>query len=140
MLTFERRWVDGILSSFAAPDGPGLAPRAGEVDYVATFITMQQRARPLARLGFRAALWLVALAPLWLGLRLRTFTTLPLDVRQALLERLLTHRAHPVREAAFLLKLAASMALFASGALRARSGYDGRRPSVRSLPVQPGGA
>jgi hypothetical protein len=126
MLQFERRWAQLILASFAPEGGPGLAPLPGEVDYVATFESMQLRARPLARVGLRAALWLVALAPLWLLGRFGTCARLSLAERQALLVRLAEHRAHPVREATFMLKLAACLALFASDDLRARSGYDGR--------------
>lgn len=124
MLWFERRWIDAILGSFAPEGGPGLAPRAGEVDYLGTFIGLYTSARRIARIGFRAGLWLVALAPLWLGRRVRTLPGLPLAERQALLTELLEHRVYAVREAAFLMKLAACLALFASEPLRARSGFD----------------
>ena len=124
MLAFERRWVRDILSSFAPDGGPELAPSAGTIAYVATYEGMYESARPIARLGFRLALWLVALAPLWSARRLHTLPGLALAERQALLERLLDHRLHAVREAAFLLKLCACLALFANDDLRARSGYD----------------
>lgn len=128
MLAFEARWVRIVLASFAPAAAPGLSPREGEVDYLATFASMRASAGPLARVGMRLALWLVALAPMWLAKRRGTMASVPLDVRQALLAALLEHRVYPVREAAFMLKLAASLALFASDAVRARSGYDGAAP------------
>lgn len=136
MLAFERRWVHDILSSFAPDGGPELAPRAGSIAYLASYEGMYGSARPIARVGFRLALWLVALAPLWLARRPRTLPRLALAERQALLERLLDHRVYAVREAAFLLKLCACLALFANDDLRARSGYD-RPPEQVPLRVRP---
>jgi hypothetical protein len=130
MRAFERRWVHDILSSFAPQGGPELAPRAGEVEYFPTFAGLHQSARGIARVGFRAALWLVALAPIWLLRRGCTFGKLALEERQALLGRLLDHPVYAVREAAFLLKFCACLALFASDDLRARSGYDGRQVAL----------
>lgn len=124
MRSFERRWVRVVLGSFAAEGSSELAPRAGEVDYLGTFLGMRASARPVARIGLRLALWLVALSPLWYGRRWCTFAGLSLDERQGLLGRLLEHPALAVRESAFMMKLAACLALFASDSLRARSGYD----------------
>lgn len=126
MWAFERRWADVILGSFVVPGAQGLMPEAGEVDYLAGYESMYGAARPLARVGLRAALWLVALSPLWLGLRLRTFATLAPRERNRLLGRLIEHGSYPVRESVFLLKLVACLALFASESVRTRSGYDGR--------------
>lgn len=130
MLEFERRWVHDILSSFAPEAGESLAPPAAQIDYVATFAGMHASARPLARAGFRLALWLVALSPCWLLRRGATMAGLPAAARRTLLARLLEHRVYVVREAAFLMKLAACLALFANDEVRARSGYDGRAEVV----------
>lgn len=138
MLAFERRWAHLVLGSFAPEGSAGLSPRVGEVAYVQTFESMRVRARPIARAGFRAALWLIALAPLWLERRLATITRLTLVERQALLARLCEHPAYPVREAAFVLKLAACLALFANDALRERSGYDGRPREQAPLALRRG--
>ena len=139
MRSFERRWVRIILGSFAAEGSPELAPRAGEADYLGTFLGLRASARPVARVGLRLALWLVALAPIWYQRRGCTFAALSGDERQALLATLLEHRVLAVREAAFMMKVAACLALFASDALRARSGYDPvaqvvqlRAPSART--------
>ena len=133
MWAFERRWAEAIFSSFAPEQSSGLAPRPGEVDYMATFHSMRERARLVARLGLRAALWMVALSPLWLAHRARSFARLPLAERQLLLAQLMEHRVFAIREAAFLLKLVACLALFASDEVRARSGYDGVPDDLHSL-------
>lgn len=124
MTPFERRWAQALLEAFAPPGGPGLAPREGEVDYLGTFATLARRARPHAAWGLRIAVWLAALAPMWLWGRLRTVSGLSRGARARLLEELLAHRSFPVRELTLLLKLSASMALLGTSSVRARSGYD----------------
>lgn len=132
---FERKWAVDLLSAFApdssfAPDADTtaaqrvLAPLPGEVDYLAMFMRMRVGATKLAALGLRAALWIVALAPLWQRGRLQTMSTLPIAARSAALSALLAHRSLIVRELALLLKLCAAMALFAAPGVRARSAYD----------------
>jgi len=132
---FERRWAADLLSAFApetsadavgraAATGAGLAPLPGEVDYLAMFDRMSAGATRLAALGLRAALWLVALAPLWQRGKLQTLSTLSVRARSHALGELLVHRFFVVRELTLLLKLCASMALFASKSVRARSAYD----------------
>jgi len=125
----ERRWAVDLLSAFApesADDGGRavLAPLPGEVDYLAMFERMRKGATKLAALGLRAALWLIALAPLWQRGRLQTLSALSVQARANALADLLVHRSFVVRELTLLLKLCASMALFASKGVRARSAYD----------------
>ncbi len=126
-----------VLASFAPSEGPGLAPKQGEVDYLQAFETLRTRSNWLASLGVRAALWLVVFAPLCFGRSLSLFPSLAQATRLDLLGRMLEHRVFVVREAAFLVKLAACLALLGSEAVRARSGYDGRKlpkqSSLRSL-------
>jgi len=134
MFSFERRWVGVVLASFAPAEGPGLAPRPHEaVDYFAAFETLRTRSTRIAGLGLRAALWLVVLSPWWLGRSLSVLTGLPQAARLTLLAELLEHRVFAVREAVFLLKLTACLALLGHADVRARSGYDGRSP--RALPL-----
>lgn len=126
MFSFERRWALCILATFAPSESPGLAAPAGEVDYLRAFETLRLRSTRLAGLGLRAAVWLVALSPLWLGLSLRTLPSLPGPTRLDVLARLLEHPRFAIREATFLLKLTACLALLGKDSLRARSGYDGK--------------
>jgi len=139
----ERRWALDLLSAFApeakhkdshedshkdscaAPvEARGLSPLPGEVDYLAMFDRMRERATWLAALGLRAALWLVALAPVWQRGQMRSLSRLSSQGRALKLAELLTHRSFVVRELTLLLKLCASMALFAAPGVRARSAYD----------------
>jgi hypothetical protein len=121
---FERRWAVDLLSAFAPTGSTGLSPLEAEVDYLAVIETMRRRATRLAALGLRAAIWLLALAPIWHRRSLRTISALPASARASLLSELLVHRAFVVRELSLLLKLCASMALLGTRSVRARSGYD----------------
>ena len=124
MTRWELRWAKHLLAAFAPSGGPGLAPLAGEVDYETAFVRMRRHATPLAALGLRVALWMAALAPLWLWGRLATVSKLAIPRRSELLRQLLAHRTFAVRELTLLLKLAATMALLGTPSVRARSGYD----------------
>jgi hypothetical protein len=124
MLSFERRWARSLLSGFAPVGGPGLAPLRDEVDYEGVLVRMMREATPLAALGLRAAVWVGALAPLWLWGKLSTISKLAHERRPDLLRALLGHRVFVVRELALLLKLCAAMALLGTPSVRMRSGYD----------------
>ena len=124
MTGFERRWAHQLLSSFTAHRGAGLCPQPDEVDYTAALVRMRHEATPLAAFALRLAVWLAALAPLWLWGRLTTISRIAVEHRPELLRQLLNHRAFAVRELALLLKLCAAMALMGTPSVRARSGYD----------------
>jgi hypothetical protein len=124
MLSFERRWAKSLLAGFAPSDGPGLAPLRDEVDYEGVLARMMREATPLAALGIRAAVWIGALAPLWLWGKLTTITKLAHERHPDLLRALLGHRVFAIRELTMLLKLCAAMALLGTPSVRMRSGYD----------------
>jgi hypothetical protein len=124
MMAFEKRWARQLLAAFAPTGGPGLAPLQDEVDYLSVLARMRHEATPLAALGLRLAIWIAALAPLWLWGKLTTISKLALERRTELLRELLVHRAFVIRELALLLKLSAAMALLGTPSVRARSGYD----------------
>jgi hypothetical protein len=142
MTALEHHWAEQILSAFAPlkadGDGRGLAPKAGEVDWLGTLELLRRRSTWLAALGLRAAIWLVALAPVWQLRRLTSVGALAPEERAAYLASLLSHRSFVVRELTLLLKLCASLALFANDAVRARSGYD--RAQARPLALRAKGA
>jgi hypothetical protein len=138
MMGFERRWARHVLAAFAPIGGPGLAPLQDEVDYESALRRMMRGASPLAAAGMRLALWIAALAPIWLWGRVTTVTRLAVERRPELLRQLLGHRAFAVRELTLLLKLCAAMALLGTPSVRARSGYDDvpvRPITVRPAPV-----
>ena len=125
MTPLERRWTRDLLRAFAPETTrEGLVPLPGEVDYLATFDRMRTRATKLAALGLRAAVWIIALTPLWQRGRFSTLSALPVEARADKLAELLAHRVFIIRELALLLKLCAAMALFAAPSVRARSAYD----------------
>lgn len=128
MLGFEKRWATAVLSGFAPEGGDGLAPRRGEVDFAGTMEQVVTSAGPRAGMGFRAALWAGALAPVWMWRWPCTAGALSQQDRARMLDAMLHHRSYVARELALLLKVAASMALLGTGSVRARSGYDGRLP------------
>ena len=130
MTRLEQGWAADVLTAFTEDEESGLTPRAGEVDYVSAFRRMRRGSTTLARVGLRTALWLVALAPLWLLGRVATFSALPAPERTELLIRLLAHRSFVVRELTLLLKLTAAMALLGTSSVRSRSGYDNVRPKA----------
>jgi hypothetical protein len=137
MLNFERRWARHVLAAFAPSAGPGLTPGLEEVDYQAVFGRMLRGASPWAAVGLRLALWIAALAPIWLWGRLTTVTKLASERRSELLRQLLHHRAFAVRELTLLLKLCAAMALLGTPSVRARSGYDVAADSASIRPDAP---
>jgi hypothetical protein len=142
MMRWEQSWAIEVLEAFApsAPDTPQsdarLAPREGEVDYLHAYRRMHAGSTPLAALGLRFALWMVALAPIWLLGRFITFSELARAERTELLSRLLRHTSLVVRELALLLKLTAAIALLGTPSVRERSGYD--KPQAAAAAVARG--
>lgn len=123
MTQFERRWVFAVLEAFAPVGGPGLAPREGEVDWVRAFTRMRESCTPRAQFGVRLALWMVALAPLWMCGRFATMAGIPVADRAIILDRLLEHRIFAVRELTMLIKIGASLGLIGTVSVRKRSGW-----------------
>ena len=73
-----------------------------------------------AAFGFRAAVWLVALAPLFVLGRLRTIVgLLPAD-RERLVEKLLANRAYFIRSLVLILKTMGALLYAGDAAVRAR--------------------
>jgi hypothetical protein len=155
MTRWEHIWAVEVLAAFApastetrtsihAPrTGAPLTPREGEVDYLCVFRRLHAGSTPLAALGLRFALWMVAFAPVWLLGRFVTFSTLARAERTELLSKLLRHTNLVVRELSLLLKFAAAVALLGTPSVRERSGYDkpqatatiAREATRRMLPV-----
>lgn len=121
---FERRWAKALLEAFAPPGDGGLAPKPGEVDYLATLDRMLRASTKKAALGTRIAVWLGGLSPLFVLGSFRTVSAFGMEARTRLLGALLRHRVFFVRELMLLLKLAACFALLGAPEVRARSRYD----------------
>lgn len=129
MTPLEERWADAALRAFLEPNNQGTSPTTlttapHEVDYLVCLRRMRAASTTKAAFGLRIAVWLVALAPLWLWGKLATIQGVPLSQRTSLVGELLTHRFFVVRELMLLLKLTASIALLGTPSVRARSRYD----------------
>lgn len=85
--------------------------------------------------GLRAALWMVALAPLWLLRRPATILGLGAAERQVVLERLLASPVYAVRQLALTFKALASMIYAQSAEARAAMTTSLVRGKVISLRV-----
>ena len=136
MLTpLERRLGVVILEGFAPKtrDERALSPREGEVDYGAALDTMVECGNARARLGTKAAIYVVTLAPLFLFMHARTMPALSPEQRAGVLDRLLASHFFVVRELALLLKLTASFALLARYSVVERSHYHRGRPARLGL-------
>jgi hypothetical protein len=137
LLNVERGFVQAILEAYAPPTSrEGLVPHEGEVDYVNAFQLIADGSTDRARIGVRAGLWIIALAPLWLGVAFATMSGLPVEKRAAILDRMLSSNAFIVRELALLIKISAAFALMGTASVRARSNYD-RRPGVAPVHIEP---
>lgn len=124
MTGVERRWISVVLPSFLDPSAGGLGLEPGEVDFVDGALTIYAASSPPARLGMRVALLAVMLSPLFIVGRLTSFARLDATERSAVLARICGHRLFVLRGIGVWLKLAASMAMFRVGSVRARSNHD----------------
>jgi hypothetical protein len=117
---FENAWAKAALSAMfpgslesgfegiAAMDVPG-------------YLDDVMRTRPFrAALGLRAAIWLVALAPLFALGRMTTIVGLAQPDRERLLDVLLASRAYSVRMLAMLLKTFGALLYAGNERVRAR--------------------
>ncbi len=136
LLNVERRFVQAILEAYAPSNSrEGLVPLEGEVNYVQAFELVAGGSTDRARFGVRAALWMIALGPIWLGVAFCTMAGLPVEKRAAILDRMLGSNVFIVRELALLIKVSAAFALMGTASVRARSNYD-RRAGVAPV-VEP---
>lgn len=137
LLNVERRLVHAILEGYAPTTSKeGLVPLEGEVDYVQAFVLIADGSTDRARIGVRAGLWLIALAPIWLGVAFSTMAGIPVEQRAAILDRMLASNVFIVRELALLIKISAAFALMGTASVRARSNYD-RRAGRAPVHVEP---
>ncbi|MBX3247637.1 MAG: hypothetical protein KF901_10710 [Myxococcales bacterium] len=137
---WEKRWLTAIFEGFAPPasaadaDARRLQPRPGEVDWAGAFVQLNEGGSPIAQAGLRAAIHLIGTSPAWMGAGAASMEGLAVEARAALLERLAQHPLRLVRELTWLMKVQASMALFGTPSVRARSGYD--RDRAEKTPVR----
>ncbi len=129
----EKKWIQSIFESFAPPstitEEGELAPAPGEVDYADDFAVLNRHATPVAKLGLRAAVVMIATSPVWTGRGLKSVNGLSREERTELLGELSAHSNAAVRELTWLLKVQTGMALLGVDDIRRRSRYDKERDS-----------
>lgn len=133
MTGFGERWASVVLASFA-PARAGGVVREGEVDWASAWRTFVAGLSAKARLGAWLALFIAISAPLWAHGRVASLARLSWEARARAMDALLAHRLYLVRELVLMLKVCACMAMFRSGEVRARTGYDLPERGLR-LPV-----
>ena len=117
---FEDRWADAAMGAiFPGSSEAGLSDIRG-MD-VSGFLREVMRCVPFqAAFGLRAAVWLVALAPLFVLGRLATIAGLAVPERERVIQVLATSRSYVVRSLVMILKTMGALLYAGDGAVRAR--------------------
>lgn len=114
----ERRWAHLALTTIF-PSGAHPRVRGADViDGGASLEEVCQRVPARVALGLRAAVWLFALAPLFVLLRPHLLQGLDIPVRERVVAALLAHRVYVIRQLALLLKAFGALMFFAAAGVR----------------------
>ncbi len=108
MTRFENAWACATFGAIYPAD-PRLGPSAASLDVEGYLVDVRTNAQFRTALGLRLALWMVALAPLFVLRRFATITGLAESEREALLRALLVNPLYPVRQLVILLKAIAAL-------------------------------
>jgi hypothetical protein len=116
----ETAWVEAEMQAiFPGSSDEGLTG-IGAMD-VRGFITQTMRYMPpQAALGFRVAVWVVALAPLLLLGRLATIAGLALPDREKVIGRLVASKSYAIRSFVLILKTLGALLYAGDDGVRAR--------------------
>lgn len=148
LTSFELAWTDAAFDALypdvrqdAASDAPSL-PHGIRQLHPAKFFDDVLADIPLEQsIGLRLALWIVALAPLFVLKRVATIASLREEQRGTVLERLLASRSYVVRQLTTSLKAIATMIYASSPTVVAAMNVprrDGRRVALapRLVPLR----
>jgi hypothetical protein len=119
LLAVERRWAHAAFETiFPGSDGGFVSIEQMDVD---GFLHEVCARVPLkAAVGLKLAVWIVALAPLFVLGRLATIRSLAKAEREMVLARLLASKTYAIRQLVFILKSIGAMLYAAHPAVRAR--------------------
>ncbi|HLK39592.1 MAG TPA: hypothetical protein VKU41_22705 [Polyangiaceae bacterium] len=133
---FETRWAEAALTAiFPGAEDAGL--RGIRSMDVAGFLAELLRRVPLAAAaGFRAAVWIVALAPVLLVGRAVTLAGLGQEDREAVVERLASSRWYALRSLVLVLKTFGALLYASDDGVRARMLATSRTRRLVSLRVK----
>lgn len=128
----EEGWARAALGAmFPGGAHPRLPHGAEAVDTVARFNEICESVPARVAFGLRAALWMIALAPVVVLLRLRTIAGLDAPAREKVVCALLASRVYLVRQLTLLLK--AFGALFFVSSPEVRAAIVGDAPALVTL-------
>ena len=132
LLDCEHRWQMAVLDTIL-PSGEGeKLPRGAAEVKLRPFVGDLLNTIPLeARIGLRASLWLLMVAPPFLLGRPRSFMALSGAERLGLLERMAASEQYALREIPVMLKAVAGLGYFGSPEVQRQMGLDtlGRAPA-----------
>ena len=112
MMAFERRWTQVALEAIF-PGG------ANQIDAGAALEDVFRTVPARVALGLRAAVWLLALAPIVVLFRPRTLASLDVKTRERVVLTLLSSPMYLVRQLALLLKAFGALMFVAAPGVRA---------------------
>jgi hypothetical protein len=132
----ETRWAEAAMGAiFPGSRDAGLADiRAMDLR---GFLSQVMATVPFqAALGLRLAVWIVALAPLFVLRRFATIAGLDQAGREKVIERLLVSRSYPVRSLVMILKTIGALLYAGDDAVRARMNAPAPKNELVSLRVK----
>lgn len=116
LMSFEKRWATTALTGIYAQREDGVRVSFEHVD---ASLDETMRVVPWrSGMGLRIAIWMVALSPIWLLMRLGTIASVSAADRGAALARLIYHRNYFVRQLALLFKAFGALWVFRDPVLR----------------------
>ena len=125
LFPFERRWFAIVFETILPAGASDKVPLGARDVPLLRFVDDLFASAPFRMLaGFRVALWVVFLAPLWLLGRPRLFGALSPGDRIDLLHRLRRNRVYMIRELPTLLKTVACLGYCGLPSVQAAIGYD----------------
>ncbi len=128
----EEGWARAVFGAmFPAGAHPRLPHGADAADVAGSFNEVLERVPGRVSFGLRAALWLIALAPIFVVARLRTIAGLDEGAREKVVLTLLYSRFYYVRQLTLLLK--AFGALFFVSSPEVRAAIVSEEPALVSL-------
>ena len=120
LTTIEMGWARAALQATFADRERGVRVPFERLDLEATIDETLRFIPWRSGMGLRIAIWMIALAPLWLMLRVATLTSLAAADRERVLARLIAHRVYFVRQLALLFKAFGALWVFRDAGLRAQ--------------------
>lgn len=121
LTSFERRWLRAILDTiFPSSDRGALPLGAADLDIDGFFDELFAQAPFESSLGLRVAIWILALAPLFVIAKPRSFAGLSVEDRERVYSKLAASRIYVVRSLVIALKAIGSLLYCGDPTVRGR--------------------